>query len=250
MLDTAGMGGGCCSGYPSRLPAPNAEEQTGGSKSPLTDASQGTATTTTAPVIINANFDHRFVPDPSGCTPPDQTTTRDVLCCLLSDTLQHAICNKPFKQQYDDGHTHKSTFMFQCKRVPEMNIKQYFQRFAKYSGVSGEAMILSIVHIARICRTLPNFPVNSLTIHRLLLASLLISAKFFDDSRTNNGRYALLGGVTLKEMNQLEVEFLFLIDFNLFVTESEYTHIYRELVTHNPLKYRPAAPRLSNVTPC
>jgi hypothetical protein len=38
-----------------------------------------------------------------------------------------------------------------------------------------------------------------------------------------------------KHLNMLEVEFLFLIDFNLFVTEVEYAKIYYELVVNNPL---------------
>ena len=95
-------------------------------------------------------------------------------------------------------------------------------------------MILAMVHIARVYRTLPNFPVNILTIHRLLLASLLVSAKFFDDSFLNNARYARVGGVAGREINMLEVEFLFLIDFNLAVTEAEYAKIYAELVIRNP----------------
>jgi hypothetical protein len=96
--------------------------------------------------------------------------TRELLVCLLSDTLENTFCNKPFKMSVNDGKTHNSTFMFQSKTVPSMTIKQYFQRLAKYTGVSGESMILSMIHIARIFRTLPNFPVNILTIHRLLLA--------------------------------------------------------------------------------
>ena len=31
-------------------------------------------------------------------------------------------------QAVNDGKTHSSTFMFQCKTVPTMTIKQYFQR--------------------------------------------------------------------------------------------------------------------------
>lgn len=59
--------------------------------------------------------------------------------------------------------------------------------------------------------------------------SVMVSAKFFDDSYLNNRRYAHLGGVTTHELNMLEVEFLFLIDFNLFVSSEEYIKIYQGL---------------------
>jgi hypothetical protein len=121
-------------------------------------------------------------------------------------------------------------FMFQCKTVPTMAIKQYFRRLANYTSCSGEALIMAVMHIARLHRYLSNFPINILTIHRLLLASLVVSAKFFDDSILNNARYARVGGVRGAELNMLEVEFLFLIDFSLWVDVEQYNRIYLALI--------------------
>ena len=49
----------------------------------------------------------------------------------------------------------------------------------------------------------------------------MLAAKFFDDQYFNNAYYGKVGGVTCKEVNSLEIEFLFMINFNLFVSESE-----------------------------
>jgi hypothetical protein len=143
--------------------------------------------------------------------------------------------------------------MFQSKTVPSMTIKNYFQRLARYTGCSQECMVLAMLNLSRIYRTHTNFVVNALTVHRLLLASVLCSAKFFDDSFLNNARYARIGGVTTKELNSLEIEFLFLIDFNLFYSVSEYNAYYHELVTTNYLYLASAqgstTPMLMSVPP-
>jgi len=60
----------------------------------------------------------------------------------------------------------------------------------------------------------------------------MLAAKFFDDQYFNNLYYAKVGGVPCKEINTLEVEFLFLINFSLHVTEDQYYRYYTELANH------------------
>lgn len=96
----------------------------------------------------------------------------------------------------------------------------------------GECFVLALVYIDRIIQSNPNFVVNSLNIHRLLITSVMISAKFFDDQYFNNAYYAKVGGVPCKEMNSLEVEFLFLTNFSLFVTYDTYKQYHTELRNH------------------
>lgn len=60
----------------------------------------------------------------------------------------------------------------------------------------------------------------------------MLAAKFFDDKYFNNLYYAKVGGVPNKEINSLEVEFLFLINFSLHVDEDMYFRYYNELVNH------------------
>lgn len=45
----------------------------------------------------------------------------------------------------------------------------------------------------------------------------MLAAKFFDDVYYNNEYYAKVGGISNKEINQLEIEFLNYINFNLYV---------------------------------
>jgi len=60
----------------------------------------------------------------------------------------------------------------------------------------------------------------------------MLAAKFFDDHYYNNAYYAKVGGVTCDEMNSLEVEFLFMLNFHLFVSTRTYKMYYQELCVH------------------
>jgi hypothetical protein len=171
--------------------------------------------------------DRTLVQTPVGCPLPDKAIERDDLIKFLSQTLQQLYCDKPFMLAVADGKTHPSTFMFQCKTVPSMTITQYAERVGKYTGISGEAMLLAVVAIVRVSMIAPNFPLNILTIHRLFLTCCLIYAKYFDDSFLNNVRYARCGGIAPVEMNVLEIELLFLFDFNLYVSLESYAAVYK-----------------------
>lgn len=46
----------------------------------------------------------------------------------------------------------------------------------------------------------------------------MIAAKFFDDRYYSNEHYARVGGISSLEMNQLEREYLQLINFNLYIS--------------------------------
>ena len=59
--------------------------------------------------------------------------------------------------------------------------------------------------------------INSLTVHRLALTALTIVHKFYTDQFNLNSFISSLGGLHLDELNNLEEEFLDLIDFNLIV---------------------------------
>merc|ERR1712216_265668 len=55
------------------------------------------------------------------------------------------------------------------------------------------------------------------------------AAKFFDDHYLDNAHYAAVGGVPRLEVNVLELEFLFLLEFNLHVTETDYYQYHEAL---------------------
>ena len=80
----------------------------------------------------------------------------------------------------------------------------------------------------------------------------MLAAKFFDDVYYTNAFYAEVGGISVEELNVLEVDFLCKIRFNLFVTPQEFQKYYEEFREHCSLCSscrRLSLPILYNSTP-
>lgn len=80
----------------------------------------------------------------------------------------------------------------------------------------------------------------------------MLAAKYFDDVYFTNTFYAEVGGITVNEINYLEVEFLCRIHFNLFVSSQDFLRYYSDVIEH--LSYCPTCcqtrlPALVNMTP-
>jgi Cyclin len=101
---------------------------------------------------------------------------------------------------------------------------------------------------------------TELNVHRVVITAVLLAAKFFDDAYYNNAYYAKVGGVMVSEMNGLEVDFLFRINFSLHVTPEVYDKYRAELVLHSnsvvvpqqqlsPVMEASHSPTLASVSP-
>ncbi|CEL96180.1 unnamed protein product [Vitrella brassicaformis CCMP3155] len=118
---------------------------------------------------------------------------------------------------------------FDAVRVPGISVREYFIRLAEFFSCSPTCHLLSLIYIDRIVKCTPNFKVDALNIHRLLVTSTMLAAKFYDDKFLSNAYYAQVGGVSTKEINRLEQRFLALLDYRLVVVPHEF-HQYSNYV--------------------
>ncbi|XP_042517756.1 cyclin-P3-1 [Macadamia integrifolia] len=142
-----------------------------------------------------------------GCQP----RVLSVLSSLLERSVQ--------KNEKLLGTTQKkdSVTIFHGLRAPSLSIRQYVDRIFKYSSCSPSCFVVAYIYIERfIQRT--DVHLSSLNVHRLVITSVMVAAKFIDDAFYNNAYYAKVGGVSTAEMNSLETKFLFSLDFRLHVT--------------------------------
>ncbi|CAN4085307.1 unnamed protein product [Withania somnifera] len=108
---------------------------------------------------------------------------------------------------------------------PTISVQSYLERIFKYANCSPSCFIVAYIYLDRFSQRQPLLPINSFNVHRLLITSVLVSAKFMDDILYNNSYYAKVGGISTREMNLLEVDFLFAIGFQLNVTPTTF-HTY------------------------
>jgi len=107
---------------------------------------------------------------------------------------------------------------FNAQNPPGVSIADYLARIVKYTPCSAECYLLSIIFIDRITQN-QRIRVNSHNVHRLLLITTLISSKLLDDTTVNNKYFSHVGGIPIKELNNLECRLLGLMNYDLYVNE-------------------------------
>ena len=145
---------------------------------------------------------------------------------IISDLLNN-ICqeNKSKKQ--------RQNFLFKSfinKNIPSISVKDYILRLVKHSKINESTIIILLIYIDRICK-INNFFLTYYNIHKLILASFIIAIKYNEDNYYSMLIYSKIGGVTITELNHLEIEFLKLIKFNLFIPEMLYNKYYNDLMS-------------------
>lgn len=158
---------------------------------------------------------------------PEQTAEGLAVVRVLAAVLERLICTNASASTADQEQVTK----FHALKAPGISILQYLERIHKYASCSTECFILALIYIDRLIQG-NNFVLTELNAHRVIITSILLAAKFFDDAYYNNAYYAKVGGVHVSEMNRLEVEFLFRINFSLHVTPELYDKYHAELRSH------------------
>ncbi|CAH9087254.1 unnamed protein product [Cuscuta europaea] len=107
--------------------------------------------------------------------------------------------------------------VFNGSRAPSMSVGQYVDRIFRYSNCSPACFVVAYIYLDRfVSRT--GALLTSLNVHRLLITSIVLAAKFLDDGCYNNGYYAKVGGISNSELNKLEMKFLTALQFRLHVS--------------------------------
>lgn len=87
---------------------------------------------------------------------------------------------------------------------------------------SENCYFLAGIYIKRFLQARPDITVNALNVHLLILTALVTAAKYLDDTYYSNAYYANIGGVSLASINRMELEFVFSLNFDLFVSNEEF----------------------------
>ncbi|KAL8214941.1 hypothetical protein R6Q57_004390 [Mikania cordata] len=134
---------------------------------------------------------------------------------LLSSVLERSV--QMNETLLEKTQTKDVITVFHGSRAPTLSIKEYVDRIFKYSRCSPSCFVVAQVYMDRFIQC-GNVNLTSLSVHRLLITSIMLAAKFIDDAFYNNAYYAKVGGVTTAELNRLEMKFLFGLDFRLHVS--------------------------------
>jgi len=122
---------------------------------------------------------------------------------------------------------------FRALHLPKITISEYVKRISLNFDCSEECFIIAMIYIERLTGRNKNFFINDFNVHRLILTSVMIATKYYDDQHFDNSYYCRVGGLSLKEINELERELLVMINFNTHVENELFTAWNRSLMSHN-----------------
>ncbi|KNE58734.1 hypothetical protein AMAG_04288 [Allomyces macrogynus ATCC 38327] len=121
---------------------------------------------------------------------------------------------------------------FHTRALPPISVHAYLVRVLKYAPCPSLVFVAVLVYLDRMARARVPFIVCSSNVHRLLITAVMVATKFHSDVFYTNAHYAKVGGVSVAELNQLELEFLFMNEFNLMVPPEELQHYADRLLDH------------------
>lgn len=118
---------------------------------------------------------------------------------------------------------------FHSRAPPGISIKDYLQRLTTHATLSPPILLSMVYYIDRLCALYPAFTISSLTVHRFLITSATVASKGLSDSFWTNNLYARVGGVSLKELALLELEFLWRVEWRIVPKPEVLVDYYRSL---------------------
>ena len=130
----------------------------------------------------------------------------------ISDLLNN-ICNENENVSKKDKITY-----FEMKAIPSISLKDYLFRLYYYSKAEESTMIITLIYIDRLIN-INNLLLTYYNIYKIILSAFISAMKYNDDKKYSMSFYSKLCGVSSNEINILELQFLFLIKYNLFIRE-------------------------------
>ena len=106
-----------------------------------------------------------------------------------------------------------------------ISLVDYIERILDYSEIEKNTFIYSL-NLLEIINKKHNC-INNKNIYKFLLIGVVCSVKYLEDYVYENNFYSEVGGVDLSVLNQMEMEFLKILDFNIHINERDF-HFFKE----------------------
>ncbi|XP_021279686.1 cyclin-U4-1 [Herrania umbratica] len=144
------------------------------------------------------------------------------LITFLSSLLQKVAESNDVNGQFQP----QKISVFHGLTRPTISIQNYLDRIYKYANCSPSCFIVAYVYLDRFAQRQTSLPINSFNVHRLLITSVMVAAKFMDDIFRGNRQvsspsirsilqYALSScsyGLLVYSMSRFEAEFSVIAD--------------------------------------
>ena len=134
----------------------------------------------------------------------------------LRDIIRENIRNNQMKYVKQD--------LFYINRHQSISIEDFIKLIYKNTKMSLSTLIISIIYIDKFCE-INKYILSLKNVHRILIASCLLSIKFNEDCISTK-YYSKIVGINDCDLNNLELYFYIKIQFSLFVDDDDYQRYF------------------------
>jgi hypothetical protein len=113
---------------------------------------------------------------------------------------------------------------------PGISVRDYLLRLIVHATLSPPILLSMVFYVDKLCIMYPSFTISSLTVHRFLITAATVAAKGLSDSFWTNTLYARVGGVSVRELALLELEFLRKLEWRIVPKPEVLVDYYKGLV--------------------
>lgn len=150
--------------------------------------------------------------------------------CILQRTLSAGDANLV------NNHANRQ---FVGPEIPDIPIRMYLNRLKRYFKCSSSCWVAMLIYLDRMLSISKahEFPVllDTLSAHRLIIGAALVAAKFHEDCHYSNEYYAQVGGISLKELNRIELLYCNLLCWDFHIEVATFAKYYSQLILHPKL---------------
>ena len=136
----------------------------------------------------------------------------------IADILFSLIEENKNLYNYEEEISKQKKLIFYSREIPSISIKDYLYRIHLYTEAEFNTLILALIYIDKICEK-ASIILSEFNIHQILFTSIIIAIKYNEDLYYDNKYYAKIAGVTPKELQKMENEFLRMIKFELYINK-------------------------------
>ena len=152
----------------------------------------------------------------------------DIVADILEEIVKDNEKNNENELNRSDSNESAIISVFTSNKTPQISIKKYLTRIMKYSKPETSTVIICLIYIDKICEN-SSLQLSIYNIHRIILSCMILALKYNEDDYYSNKYYAKVGGISLKELNELEYNIMVLLQFNFFIDDITYEKYQAQL---------------------
>ena len=112
--------------------------------------------------------------------------------------------------------------------IDQNNFEDFFIFCAKKFKIDDNILVLTMMNIDKIISN-NNFLITYQNINRFFYTCLMVTQKYYGDNSYNNKLYAELVGISCEELLDMEMEYMNLVNYQLFIKDDEFKKYKRKM---------------------